>query len=395
MKLEVNYLNDARLHETNTTPLLETLRFRTENRSKDSPSRCTICFDDFSATVRPPAWISLACQHEPSACSDCVAKSIRSDLETRMWNDIRCPECKEKLIHDDIQRLADRETFDRYDQISLRKAVEEDKNFVWCLKCNSGQLHKSGQSQPIVRCRACGFRSCFKHSIEWHDRLTCDEYDEMRRDPGGFQSVRDREEADMEMAMKLQHEEDRILAQELVDCDRREEEERQRRRHEEQKRIERANQEAEIARRQREAEATRRLQQQQEEQTRQRIAEEKRALQARQEAAARQKADDERAARQEAIKRQKREEAASLAKIQETTKSCPNCSWPIEKNDGCDHMTCKCFGPPCSFEACAAFPSFCIRPPATDPQQASNAGISFAGSACRVGALITDARVNE
>ena len=38
-----------------------------------------------------------------------------------------------------------------------------------------------------------------------------------------------------------------------------------------------------------------------------------------------------------------KEEEASVSTIQRTTKRCPgrNCGAPIEKNDGCDHMTCK------------------------------------------------------
>jgi hypothetical protein len=40
---------------------------------------------------------------------------------------------------------------------------------------------------------------------------------------------------------------------------------------------------------------------------------------------------------------QKKHEAASLAAIGKLTKKCPgrNCPANIEKNEGCDHMTCK------------------------------------------------------
>jgi len=34
------------------------------------------------------------------------------------------------------------------------------------------------------------------------------------------------------------------------------------------------------------------------------------------------------------------EEAANAALLSRTTKQCPNCQVPIEKNQGCDHMTC-------------------------------------------------------
>ncbi|CBF89173.1 Rcat domain-containing protein [Aspergillus nidulans FGSC A4] len=43
----------------------------------------------------------------------------------------------------------------------------------------------------------------------------------------------------------------------------------------------------------------------------------------------------------EMLKRRMREVELSMKKVEETTKRCPGCQWPIEKNDGCDHMTCK------------------------------------------------------
>jgi hypothetical protein len=43
-------------------------------------------------------------------------------------------------------------------------------------------------------------------------------------------------------------------------------------------------------------------------------------------------------------KDRKEQEEASEKLIAETTKPCPSieCGWKIEKNEGCDHMTCVC-----------------------------------------------------
>jgi E3 ubiquitin-protein ligase RNF14 len=43
------------------------------------------------------------------------------------------------------------------------------------------------------------------------------------------------------------------------------------------------------------------------------------------------------------LKLKRKEESASAQTISRTTKQCPqsSCKAPIEKNDGCDHMTCK------------------------------------------------------
>lgn len=42
-------------------------------------------------------------------------------------------------------------------------------------------------------------------------------------------------------------------------------------------------------------------------------------------------------------KLKKAEEEASRKVVEKTTKACPGCKRPIEKNRGCDHMTCKFF----------------------------------------------------
>lgn len=62
----------------------------------------------------PTASVTKACTHEPTTCLACVATSIRTDLNSRLWNEIKCPECRETLEYDDVQRFADDETKERY-----------------------------------------------------------------------------------------------------------------------------------------------------------------------------------------------------------------------------------------------------------------------------------------
>jgi hypothetical protein len=132
--------------------------------------------------------------------------------------------------------------------------------------------------------------------------MTCEEYDEMLRNPENFKSAVDKEDEAAAEALRKQHEADEAMARELEAQDREAEEDRQRARHEEELRKARLAQEAEAARKKKEKE------------------------------------DAERAA---AIRKKQEEEAANLRVISATTKNCPGCRWPIEKNLGCSHMTCK------------------------------------------------------
>jgi len=123
----------------------------------------------------------------------------------------------------------------------------------------------------------------------------------MLQDPDGFQITRDKEDETNDAARRLQDYQDERLARELSRRDKRAEQDRQRQRHAEERRRARAEQEA---------------------------------------TAAKKKLEQERAKRKEELKRRQREEQLSMAKVQATTKQCPGCQRPIEKNEGCDHMTC-------------------------------------------------------
>jgi hypothetical protein len=89
--------------------------------AKPLPTSCLICTEEFRGTVVPPAWITVACLHDPSVCTKCLAECIKSDLENKIWNQIKCPECKSLLIHEDIERLADPATFSRYVQLEFMR----------------------------------------------------------------------------------------------------------------------------------------------------------------------------------------------------------------------------------------------------------------------------------
>jgi flagellar biosynthesis GTPase FlhF len=124
----------------------------------------------------------------------------------------------------------------------------------------------------------------------------------MLQDPDGFRSAVDRDDEAAREARRQQEEEDEAVAKDMDHRERQVEQDRQRQIHEEQLRRARAEQEAEARRMREELERSQKI---------------------------------------ESMKRRQQEEALSLQKVQATTKPCPGCRWPIEKNRGCSHMTCK------------------------------------------------------
>ncbi|KAL2869220.1 E3 ubiquitin-protein ligase [Aspergillus lucknowensis] len=285
-------------------------------RSKPEPKaeECIICLEPFKDGVPAPKTVTSACLHPPSVCSDCVKKSIKNDLETKFWNEIKCPECKTLLIHDDVKRFADEATFARYDNLSFRHAVSADKRFIWCLECDFGQLHEPGASQPQVRCLNCAAVSCFKHAIKWHDGFTCDEYDAVLWDPDSYREIKAKNANGGSAEPTLQPMSEAVMKRAKLG-----EEFRQQQLHQAQKKAAREQQ----AKAMKEAKKAKQAKEK----------EEKSSKQA--------SAKDDFQEKLETLKRRKEELEASVKVVEATTKRCPGCRWPIEKNEGCDHMTCK------------------------------------------------------
>jgi hypothetical protein len=73
---------------------------------------CIVCNEEKFA-FEFPNWVTRKCKHPPSICADDLMTWVASELQTKAWNRIRCPECKEMLQNEDMKAHASVESFKR------------------------------------------------------------------------------------------------------------------------------------------------------------------------------------------------------------------------------------------------------------------------------------------
>ena len=251
--------------------------------------------------------VSRGCDHRPGTCLACLQRWIETALTDKAWHDrvVTCPECSSAMEYNEVQRFADRATFAKYDERILNDAITRRSDWFSCPGCPSGQIHDAVDRAPIVTCGNCNHKYCFRHRTAWHKTMSCDEYDRFLEDPISFRSAfelenervereseakkrrrRKREDADFRFAQNLlEDEEARFEAERRARRDRAAREETER------------------------------------------LKAERRTERKKAEAAARAKVAKE-------VARRAKENAASEATVRRTTKDCPKCRSPIEKNDG-------------------------------------------------------------
>ena len=130
-----------------------------------SAAVCAVCCaTELLAAERGEA-VSAACGHAlRSVCRDCLRRHIMEEVRGKGNLTIACPEadCGAELAYHEIRRWADAGDFEAYDALLLRGELQRDSDFRACAHagCGAGQIHRGGDAAPIVRCAACGRRSC-------------------------------------------------------------------------------------------------------------------------------------------------------------------------------------------------------------------------------------------
>lgn len=147
------------------------------------PLRCVVCSQALERSSLPDPHLAASCDHSAipgvQICSPCLRRCLDIQFSSTGPESLSCPLCQAQLSHDEVRKWASPETFQTIDGIRARKALEEDSEFIMCVRtgCGYGQLHSGGRENPIAVCEACGTRMCFVHRDMWHEGLSCDEYD--------------------------------------------------------------------------------------------------------------------------------------------------------------------------------------------------------------------------
>ena len=83
-----------------------------EPSAKNAPS-CIACLEILIPALAPGRKITNVCSHEPQICAHCLAQSIASQLDSKLWQQIDCPICSASLGYADVKNFATKATFQR------------------------------------------------------------------------------------------------------------------------------------------------------------------------------------------------------------------------------------------------------------------------------------------
>ena len=100
---------------------------------------------------------------------------------------ITCPHsgCKNELTYDDLRRFLPPQTFQKYEEFSLKAALDGDPNVRWCpnpKSCGNAIVNEDPSNTKMV-CGVCRYEFCFLCGDEYH-LGTCEEYENWKIENG-------------------------------------------------------------------------------------------------------------------------------------------------------------------------------------------------------------------
>ncbi|CAC9889926.1 unnamed protein product [Aureobasidium pullulans] len=142
--------------------------------SAATPRMCEVCGEDKSINSFPNATQVSSHDHQHDVCHECFAMHLDVEVDSKMWDQVSCPQCPSLLQQHEIQNLATPECFAKYARFARRAALSSNPDYRYCFStsCESGQVHE-GQ-EPVFSCQECGHRHCTVCEVDWHEDETCE-----------------------------------------------------------------------------------------------------------------------------------------------------------------------------------------------------------------------------
>ena len=87
------------------------------NAASFSPADCEVCFETLNGQNTPKRKTTFSCSHEPNVCRSCLATSIATQVNNKVWDQIDCPSCGQRLHFRDVKKFADPIVFERLESL--------------------------------------------------------------------------------------------------------------------------------------------------------------------------------------------------------------------------------------------------------------------------------------
>ncbi|EFA81173.1 hypothetical protein PPL_06010 [Heterostelium album PN500] len=173
--------------QINERLLMAMLKAEQEEQEKVNRSKkhyCSICLDDLEIDK---FYIVDECEHR--FCTECIIAHAKQQLYMG-YPDIKCPHttCKRIISYEEVKHFLDAQTFASYDQQLLLQHLKKDDNCKQCPSCHVAMVvstvkideHMEFNNENLVGCPNCNYAFCIKCRDHSHYDFSCEQWEDVK-----------------------------------------------------------------------------------------------------------------------------------------------------------------------------------------------------------------------
>lgn len=128
---------------------------------------CSICYEDQRGTQ----FLRLDCRHV--FCTSCILEQSNIHIREGTLDALKCPQpgCNEPLAAHTLRQILEPETFDRWETLTLQRALDQMSDAAYCPRC--GTLSLEDLSDNCADCPKCFFVFCTLCNEGRHPGVQC------------------------------------------------------------------------------------------------------------------------------------------------------------------------------------------------------------------------------
>lgn len=142
---------------------------------------CAICLQEQAIDFRHSLDV---CRH--TFCRDCMQHYFEEAISTKSLP-IKCPmpDCRKEVTVADLEFILSPEMVKKYDDFSLHYELERNPDVYSCCPTpNCGYFFTFETGDAEFHCPKCNKHYCLRCKCDWHDKITCEKYQEWAKENG-------------------------------------------------------------------------------------------------------------------------------------------------------------------------------------------------------------------
>eukprot|EP00128_Syssomonas_multiformis_P005961 Colp12_sorted_trinity150504_noHs@27196 len=156
------------IEETTNAPMVS-------QKGPETRPPCCVCLEQYDTVLMHTQTLC-----ECAVCKGCMSEYVRAMIMSGMVLDLPCPSCERALEHSEIESIAGKDLFLKFETFSHVRTLARNPNTKWCPTPDCNTALEATVGSITTKCPTCKVEICASCWAN-HGNMGCEEYQKKKK----------------------------------------------------------------------------------------------------------------------------------------------------------------------------------------------------------------------